>query len=216
MAGPVSRYGTRQWLLAAGLSAIAGYVDAIGFLKLGGLFVSFMSGNSTRMAVGSVIEPRVAVTAARLLAGFIAGVVVGTMLATVAGRRRKPVLLVVVGILLAVAASQGRGVSDLVAITAMTVAMGAANTIFQRNGEVSIGVTYMTGTLVKFGQRLAAALMGGPRWQWLPYLALWSGLVAGAVGGALAWSRFGMAGMWLAATATCLLAIYAGIICPDE
>src|SRR5689334_8967098 len=38
-------------LLACALSALAGYVDGIGLLHLGGLFVSFMSGNSTRMAV---------------------------------------------------------------------------------------------------------------------------------------------------------------------
>ncbi len=33
----------------------------------------------------------------------------------------------------------------------MTLAMGAEDLIFERNGDVTIGVTYMTGTLVKFG-----------------------------------------------------------------
>jgi uncharacterized membrane protein YoaK (UPF0700 family) len=43
--------------LACALSALAGYVDGIGYLHLGGLFVSFMSGNSTRMGV-SLAEER--------------------------------------------------------------------------------------------------------------------------------------------------------------
>ena len=43
----------RNLLLACALSALAGYVDSIGYLHLGGLFVSFMSGNSTRWASAS-------------------------------------------------------------------------------------------------------------------------------------------------------------------
>ncbi|MFZ1966902.1 MAG: DUF1275 family protein, partial [Bradyrhizobium sp.] len=41
----------RNIALACTLSALAGYVDGIGFIHLGGLFVSFMSGNSTRLGV---------------------------------------------------------------------------------------------------------------------------------------------------------------------
>ncbi len=41
----------RNLVLALALSALAGFFDGIGFLHLGGLFVSFMSGNSTRMSV---------------------------------------------------------------------------------------------------------------------------------------------------------------------
>ncbi|HAL05769.1 MAG TPA: hypothetical protein DCP26_00205, partial [Brevundimonas sp.] len=45
-----------RWL-ALLLAALAGYVDSLGFLHLGGVFVSFMSGNSTRLAV-SLAEGR--------------------------------------------------------------------------------------------------------------------------------------------------------------
>ena len=41
----------RNVALACTLSALAGYIDGIGFIQLGGLFVSFMSGNSTRLGV---------------------------------------------------------------------------------------------------------------------------------------------------------------------
>jgi len=46
------RHPRRDQARAIGLAAIAGYVDAIAFVDLGGFFVSFMSGNSTRLAVG--------------------------------------------------------------------------------------------------------------------------------------------------------------------
>lgn len=212
----MTRYGARIWLLAAGTSSMAGYVDAVGFLKLGGLFVSFMSGNSTRLAVGLVVDPAVAWVAMGLLAAFVAGVVLGTLIAAAAGTRRKPVILLVVGAVLALAGYLDLHVSDGWATLAMAAAMGCVNTTFQRAGEVSIGVTYMTGTLVKFGQRLADALLGGARWAWVPYLALWLGLVAGAVAGSVAYQRFGMASLWGAAGVALVLAGFALLLGPAE
>ncbi|HXH15409.1 MAG TPA: YoaK family protein [Sphingomonas sp.] len=212
----MTNYDTRFWVLAAGLSGMAGYVDAIGFLKLGGMFVSFMSGNSTQLAVGAVIDPAMASMAARLLAGFVAGVVAGTWLAAMSGGRRKPIVLTFVGMILAVAAGTDGRFSDQVTTIMMAASMGAANTVFQRAGEVSIGVTYMTGTLVKFGQRLAGAVIGGPRWAWLPYLMLWVALVGGAAAGALAYSRLGTNGMWIAVAVAMVLAAYAAALGPAE
>ncbi|HBV13129.1 MAG TPA: DUF1275 domain-containing protein, partial [Brevundimonas sp.] len=65
-----------RWL-ALLLAALAGYVDSLGFLHLGGVFVSFMSGNSTRLAV-SLAEGRW--QAAGAVAGVLALFVLGAML----------------------------------------------------------------------------------------------------------------------------------------
>src|SRR5580693_8485309 len=51
MVGGTMLDSRRKVALACALSGLAGYVDGIGYLYLGGLFVSFMSGNSTRMGV---------------------------------------------------------------------------------------------------------------------------------------------------------------------
>lgn len=201
------RHDRRDWWLASALAVLAGYVDAVGFLRLGGMFVSFMSGNSTRLAVEMALGAAAAFTAAALIAAFVGGVVAGTTLATVAGAWRKPAVIAGAAALLVPAAALDlRGAS----VVLLAASMGMVNCVFQRSGEVSIGVTYMTGALVKLGQYLAAALMGyGGRWAWLPYLLLWSGLVAGAVAGAMVHARFGGAALWVAVAMGAVLAVVA-------
>jgi uncharacterized membrane protein YoaK (UPF0700 family) len=90
------RYDRRVRLLAMSLTALAGYVDAIGFIKLGGFFVSFMSGNSTRLAVGVAEGSRHAAIAASLIAFFIIGVIAGSIAGRLAGPHQRPVVLAVV------------------------------------------------------------------------------------------------------------------------
>lgn len=190
-------YPSRTRLFAAGCAALAGYVDAIAFVLLGGFFVSFMSGNTTRMAVGGAYATAAFGIAAALIAAFVAGVTAGSLLAR---RLRQPLrgrllLAVVAGVLsLAVLAERAGGV--LAGGALMAFAMGAVNAVLEEGGEVRVGLTYMTGALVRVGQRLAAALSGGPRWAFAPYLLLWAGLAVGAIGGALAFRALGLAALW--------------------
>jgi len=201
------RYPRRYWLLAAGMSAVAGFIDAIAFVHLGGFFVSFMSGNSTRLGVGLADAPQQAVVAASLIAAFVAGVVLGTFVNRNADERGGPRVLLTVAAVLALAAAFANLHVEALAIGLLAAAMGAENAVFHRDGEVSIGVTYMTGTLVKLGQRIAAALRGGDAWAWLPYFLLWVGLALGAASGAAAFARLGLNSIWFAAVGAAVLAL---------
>lgn len=202
----MNRYDRKIWGLAACFAALAGYVDALGFLYLGGFFVSFMSGNSTRLAVGLSTHFSDATTAAGLIASFVIGVMLGSLCGRVIRHSRHSALMYLIAALLTISALLAIIDANWAAAAALAMAMGAENALFERDGEVQIGLTYMTGTLVKFGQRLLSALMGGDRFGWLPYLLLWLGLVTGAVLGAESYRLIGHSAIWTAAGAAFLLA----------
>ncbi len=205
----MTRYDKRVQALAVGLSALAGYVDALGFIHLGGFFVSFMSGNSTRLGVGLVERTHDAAIALGLIGLFVLGVILGSLAGRRAQSHRRVVVLIVVGIALAVAAALGAMGAATATVVLMVIAMGAENAVFERDGDVHIGLTYMTGTLVKVGQRIADSVTGGARFAWAPYLLPWLGLVGGAVAGAATYTWLGLGGLWIAAGAAALLALAA-------
>ena len=203
------RYSHSAKALAIGLALLAGFVDAIGFLLTGGLFVSFMSGNSTRLAVGLATGQTVAALAAMLIASFVAGVVLGSLVGPRWPVIRVSLSLTLVALLLASASILAAAGQDEWLLIPLAMAMGCANTVFQRDGDVTIGVTYMTGALVRLGQRLADALRGGRRWDWIPFLLLWSGLVAGAIAGALMLAQAGSQSLWVATAVAAMMALWA-------
>jgi len=216
----VERHDRHAQSLAIALAVLAGYVDAIGVLKLGGYFVSFMSGNTTRLAIGAVRYGAMAQTCAIVIAAFVAGVALGSLVAEATGPRRKSAILVLAGGMLFAAAFPGLGnharLEHLIGLLALPAAMGVTNATFQRDGEISIGVTYMTGTLVRIGQHIAAALRGRDRFGWLPYLLLWLGLLIGGIIGAALYPIVGKHGLWLGAAAYFVLAAVAPKAVPTD
>ncbi len=185
-------------LLACTFSFVSGFVDSIGFLYLGGVFLSFMSGNTTRSAT-ALVEGNwsLATLAGSCIILFLAGVVLGAITNRWATRRwdvfraREAVLFAVALIFLLTSILTAVGLDDI-AILTLSVGIGATNSIFERKGEVAIPLTYMTGTLVKMGQRFADTFFGGSHVQWVYHFVLWAALSVGAILGALTFHRLGM------------------------
>lgn len=193
------RYDPGRRKLAIALSGLAGFVDAVGFLSANGYFVSFMSGNSTRLGVALGTSAKAALIPASLIASFLCGVTLGALVALKAGERRKPVILAMVSALLLIGAMARLLNHEAVMLAALVLAMGVINNTFQRGGEVTVGLTYMTGALVRLGQSLALWLAGKAEPGWIQWGLLWVGLLSGAVLGAFLQSRLPMGCLWLAA-----------------
>ena len=89
-------------------------------------------------------------------------------------------------------------------------AMGAQKRAPPRPGEARLGLTYVTGTLVSLGERLADALRGaGPFSAYLSFVFLWLALVAGGAAGAAAFGLSGPRALAAPAGAVLLLAAFA-------
>jgi uncharacterized membrane protein YoaK (UPF0700 family) len=194
-----------QGLMLAGLLAgLAGMVDAIGFLRLGHLFVSYMSGNSTQFALavgcGHLTE---AGSILWLIVLFVAGAAGGEIIAYFSGRRHLTCVLVAVAVLLTAAALLGTAPAPMV------VAMGALNASMHRAGNVAVSLTYVTGTLVKFGQGLGNFLMGQTSGgAWAMQALSWVGLVGGAIIAGAGYVHMGSAVIWIPVGAAGLLTLW--------
>ncbi len=174
------------------LAAIAGAVDAVGFSELGGHFVSFMSGNSTRLGLHvAAHEWSSALFAAGLVALFVGGVATGALIAERAGRGAAAVILLCEAAVLAGASFLLDGNRPLLGAILLPPAMGLANVFLLGEGGVRVGLNYMTGTLVRIGIGLASLGTAGRGRAVALDLLLWLALVAGVVLGGIGRMRFG-------------------------
>lgn len=206
----MNRLDRNARILAVSFAAMAGMVDAIGFLASGGFFLSFMSGNSTRFSVGVVEGAPYVAMVSLLLLSFVSGVVSGSLIGrknTLSPAIRQAVILIIIALLLFAAPFIASFGYLLLGLCLASFCMGLENTLFERDGSVSFGLTYMTGALVKIGQGLATLISGGARFDWVPYLLLWIGLVSGAAMGALMFAMFRLNSLWLPAAYACVFAL---------
>ncbi|MGE8391683.1 DUF1275 domain-containing protein [Pseudomonas sp. BIGb0427] len=190
----------------AALSVLAGMTDAIGFIATGD-FVSFMSGNTTRLAVSlgaGELAPILRIGA--VLLAFVVGNALGVVIARLSGRRPCPLLLIIAA-LLGLAALLPSTL-QLPALVSAVTAMGMINAVVEEVNGLPIGLTYVTGALSRFGRGLGRALLGERRQGWRVQLIPWTGMFVGAVLGVLLEQAFDLAALLFSA----LLAAALGVI----
>ncbi len=174
------------------LLAIAGCVDVVGLGETGRYFVSYMSGNTTQL--GQLLayhDYAGALVPIGLIALFVGGATLGTLVVEVAGRRSAAALLLVEAALLA-AAWWGLGLMrPMLGVILLPVAMGLANIVTLHNGGASPGTTYATGTLVKLGVALAGLGRDTRARDAARYAVMWVALLAGGMLGAIGQLRCG-------------------------
>lgn len=167
--------------------ALAGCVDAIGWLLLGGVFVSFMSGNSTQLAVALASgQGGWALRVACVLGAFFAGVFCGAIMREVSRSGSHAPLFLAAAVALAVALTLARasGVSTLHMLP-LAFAMGLLNNVRRLISGAPVGGTFVTGAFVAAAQGAARWALGRAPFSALaPYALSWLALGGGAVVGA--------------------------------
>ncbi|MGE2814941.1 YoaK family protein [Mycobacterium heidelbergense] len=176
-----------SWVLAG----LAGVLGATAFTHSAGYFVTFMTGNAQRAVLGYFRDDVVlSITAALLMLCFVAGVVVASVFRRHfwVAHPHGPTVLTTISLLAATVVDiidEGwkDNPLDFAPIMLVVFGIGALNTSFVKDGEVSVPLSYVTGTLVKMGQGIERHIAGGSASDWLGYFLLFASFVAGATAG---------------------------------
>ena len=156
-------------LLAALLAGIAGYIDAICYLHLGGAFAANMTGNLVESGIRAATgDWRRALWCLSVLIAFLLGVLASRLLLR-AHRSPRTALLIES----AVIAAAGTGLLGLAAIPLLAAALAMQNEAVT-HGMVSVNVAFITGDIQRLGERLVAETVPGrqPRPDGEPRLIL--------------------------------------------
>jgi uncharacterized membrane protein YoaK (UPF0700 family) len=162
----LSRRGSAALLLAG----IAGFADAVGFVRLRGLFTAHQSGNSAHLGVElGRGEWALALPFVAAVGLFVVGVLIGSVCAEAAVRRSVPrivaLLAAIEAMLLGAFAAYGSTHRPpfyaLVAL--IVIAIGVQAAAVQQVGGKTIRTTYVSGVLTQTGQHVANALLPAPR-----------------------------------------------------
>lgn len=198
--------------LAAMLAALAGLVDAIGFLAFGHVFLASPEVNATVVGTNLQGNYRLALFAGAMVLSFVGGVVLMTLLTHRIARFRRTVVLLATALTLAAAyGAFSAGVAFVPAIL-LAMAMGGAHCTFERDNPELQEALSPSAQIARFGEALAGGRAGANLRQLGLHASFWLAFVIGGLAGAGAWIAVDGAALVLAASIAGLLALRTWLI----
>lgn len=210
----VERFGSSDLVLGLWLLGLAGFVDAIAFSVLQGSFVAFMSGNTTILGFASAFgEWSVAGLTGLLILLFFVGCAAGASLARWAGRLAHKLLLGSITAVTLIGAIVANTASPMTGVVLLALSGGMTTSALAVNTDVHVGLTYVTGTLVKAAHQLVEGIGTANPWSWLKTFRFWLVFGLGALIGGLAFHALELSSLWIAAglASVSLLLPYRGV-----
>ncbi|WP_083089908.1 YoaK family protein [Mycobacterium noviomagense] len=198
-----------SWVLAW----LAGLVGAVAFTHSAGYFVTTATANTQRAVAGLFIgDPWLSISATLLVSCFLAGVIVGSLCRRRIWRAHPhgPTLLTTICLSIATVGDvmlQGWSAGPVAFLPILVIAfgIGALNTTFVKNEEVSIPLSHVTGTIVKLGQGIERHISGGSAADWLGHFLLFASFVAGGLTGGYICSAVSGSQLLAAAAVVCAM-----------
>ncbi|HXE30528.1 MAG TPA: YoaK family protein [Terriglobales bacterium] len=156
------------------LAAIAGFVDAAGYVLLEQVYTSHMTGNTSGLGIGVAGEQwNYALRHAWPIAAFVLGLITGATLTEYARRRRiHSRLAMILGaemtLLAAVIALRPHWApAPTLWVGVLAFAMGMQTVTVTRVADQRVYTTYLTGTLAKFAEAITAyGFWLADQWRW--------------------------------------------------
>jgi uncharacterized membrane protein YoaK (UPF0700 family) len=135
------------------LAVVAGYADAVGYLKYDA-FAGLMTGNTILLGIAiSNAKLGAALFTFAIIAVFLAGVILARIFLRLGGKPWMPMMVVSALLLLCGFLPKG------VAAPTLALAMGLQNSAANRFDGVSLNTVFITGNLQKLGEGIIA-------WAW--------------------------------------------------
>lgn len=167
----------RMFRLALGLAFLAGFIDATGFILLGGIFVASPETFATMFAVNLGSGWGRAALIGLLVIGVVSGAMAGTRIVHRSGQNRRAAIIAIVACLLAIAFGLVlRGIAYWPGFF-LSAAIGMAHCALDGSDDLVAQAMSATHQLVRLGEGLAdlclgrkAANLSTPLWFGLTFL----------------------------------------------